>query len=147
MRIHYVNLAPVDNAERDSFNERNDCTVVALAVAVGMSYSEAHALLTKLGRKKCHGFTLRLWLDNQCSIARMHNRPFTIGDYKVERVRMDRPVTLAKFLRDFPRGRFICRKRGHVFVVDNGKVMNLWTGARTRISNLWYVTKLSGGTA
>ena len=141
--IKHATLHPRDQAERDSFNEHKDCTVVALAAAADIPYSEAHALLAKAGRLPRHGFKLRLWLDNQCFAARMRGGKFRLGKYSVERVVMfnrDR-VTLAQFLRDFPRGRFVCRKRSHAFAVIDGKVLNLFTGARTRITNLWYLTE------
>ena len=144
---------PVQHAElpegvtklRDAFNENRDCTVVAIAVAADLPYAEAHSVLEQAGRKRRRGFKLRLWLDNQCAVARMKNRPLVIGKYKVERVRFEymRSVTLAQFLRDFPRGRFIARKRSHAFTIIDGKVFNSFTGARTRITNLWHFTEAS----
>lgn len=126
---------------RLAYNEAADCTVVALAYAMDISYKDAHAMLREMGRKNRRGFKLRLWLDNQCAVSRMKNQPFLLGKYKVVRVVLPfhaRP-TLAKFLRDFPRGRFLVRKRGHMFVVINSNVINALTGARTRITNIWYL--------
>ena len=40
-----------------------------------------------------------------------------------------------------PKGRFILRKAHHVFAVIDGRVSNLETGARTRITNIWHFTE------
>ena len=141
--VKWITLPLKEQIERDSFNENHDCTVVALAAAADIPYREAHAILAKAGRRPRKGFKFRLWLDNQCFMARMKNRDVVFGNYRVQRVRMDWPVTLAKVLRDFPRGRFIARKRSHVFVVNDGQVLNLWQGVRTRITNLWYFEAIS----
>jgi len=139
--VNHAELPESVTKLRDAFNERADCTVVAIAVAADLPYAEAHSVLAQAGRKHRRGFKLRLWLDNQCAVARMKNTPLRIGNYKVERVRFEymRNVTLAKFLRDFPRGRFIARKRSHAFAVIDGKVYSSFTGARTRITNLWHL--------
>ena len=128
---------------RLAYDERSDCTVAALASAADLPYREAHAMLKKAGRKDRRGFQFRLWLDNQCAIARMKGTTVRLGNYNVMRVHFDREYrpTLAKFLHDFPRGRFILRKRRHVFTVIDGRVSNLSTGARTRITNIWYFTE------
>lgn len=39
----------------DSHNEKNDCGVIALAAACRVSYEEAHAALSKFGRKSQDG--------------------------------------------------------------------------------------------
>jgi len=46
--IHYI--LPACSGQ-SSERERNDCTVRALANATGMAYAEAHALLSKHGRR------------------------------------------------------------------------------------------------
>jgi len=149
IRICEVELHPVDQAERDSFHENHDCTVVAVAGAADIPYREAHALLAKAGRKPRHGFKFRTWLNNQCWGAHIKGEKFRLGAYTVTRIilpwynKYNQGVTLAQFLRDFPRGRFLLRKSGHVFFVDDGKVLNLGsTGVRTRITNLWHLERV-----
>jgi hypothetical protein len=147
--IYYVrpSTVPHESLSEDiteqskSLNEHNDCTVVALSVAAGISYQDAHRMLSDAGRKPRRGFKFSIWLNNQCFMARMKNTEVHLGKYKVQSVRMGNSITLAKLLRDFPRGRFIARKRKHVFVVVDGKVYNLCSGARTLIKNLWYLTE------
>lgn len=144
LRIKYEPWDRDTEITRLTYNERADCTVAALASAAGMPYREAHAVLKKAGRVSRKGFKFRLWLDNQCAIACMKNTTFQVGNYKVMRVRFPEyrsTITLAKFLRDFPKGRFILRKAHHVFAVIDGRVSNLDTGARTRITNIWHFTE------
>ena len=144
LRIKYEPWDRDTELTRLSYDERNDCTVAALASAAGMPYREAHAILKKAGRKARKGFKLRLWLDNQCAIARMKGTTVRLGNYNVMRVRFldyGSTITLAKFLRDFPKGRFLVRKAHHVFTVIDGRVSNLSTGARTRITDIWYFTE------
>lgn len=42
----------------NAFDERNDCTVVASAIACGVTYAEAHKALEKFGRKKGKGVSI-----------------------------------------------------------------------------------------
>jgi hypothetical protein len=146
--IQRADLPPVLQAERDTYREHNDCTVVSVAVAAELSYSEAHEFVARLGRKPRRGFHFVSNFNNRCHTARIKGIDFRLGKYKVTRVRMPwrgphfHGVTLAQFLRDFPKGRFIVVKRGHAFVVIDGKVLNLThSGVRSRITNLWYLTE------
>jgi hypothetical protein len=140
--LRHIDLHPSDQAERASFFENNDCTVVALAAAVNIPYAEAREILAKAGRKPRQGFKSVTWLNNQCFNARMKGSKFRIGKYAITRIAMPyHSVTVARFLRDFPKGRFLCRQRGHLFTIIDGRVLNLLSGARTRITNLWHVTE------
>jgi hypothetical protein len=46
------------DAEARQHDERNDCTVKAVAAATGKPYAEVHALLARLGRKNGRGTSL-----------------------------------------------------------------------------------------
>lgn len=125
--------------------ERNDCTVLAVAVAADLPYMTAHAMMEQAGRKRRRGMRFIPWLNRKCFEEKDAAR---LGEYKVQRVRLINrsgypyTVTLAKFLRDFPRGTFIVCKSRHAFVVKDAKVINLGsTGARTRITDIWYLSK------
>lgn len=148
-RLRYISLP--DELERFDFNERGDCTVVAIAQAAELPYREAHALLAQAGRRPKKGFTLRNWLACQCTKANTTGTPFRLGKYSVHAVPLPteyrdggypiHSITLARFLRDFPKGRFILRKRGHAFAVVDGCVSNFYEGVRVRITNIWHLTE------
>ena len=115
---------------KDSYGEDNDCTVVALSVAAGIPYNVAHDILRAAGRERCKGFRLVGWLRCQYRDGR------SVCGYKVTPVNAGRK-TLAQVRRDFPKGRFILRKRGHVFAMIDNEVMDYGRGNRTRITDLF----------
>ena len=115
---------------KDSYGEDNDCTVVALSIAAGIPYNVAHDILRAAGRERCRGFRLVGWLRCQYRDGR------SVCGYKVTPVNACRK-TLAQVRRDFPKGRFILRKRGHVFAMIDNEVMDYGTGNRTRITDLF----------
>ena len=115
---------------KDSYGEDNDCTVVALSIAAGIPYNVAHDILRAAGRERCKGFRLVGWLRCQYRDGR------SVCGYKVIPVNAGRK-TLAQVRRDFPKGRFILRKRGHVFAMIDNEVMDYGRGNRTRITDLF----------
>jgi hypothetical protein len=124
-------------AERlEHFGEDNDCTVVALSLVLGIPYDVAHKMLADQGRQYKTGFRLVEWLyeDNisgwwvtVVSCPRVFH-----GSLNRHTVTLP---TLAKVRRDFPRGRFIVRKRNHVFAMIEG-VIHDDAGPRTRITHV-----------
>ena len=105
-------------------HEHMDCTVHATAIAAQIPYFEAHELLARFGRRPRRGVKYRdfiAWATSPITWATSPSPKGVIGAYRVQRVKLDKPVTLAQFLKDFPNGRFVVRKRGHVFAVIDGK--------------------------
>jgi hypothetical protein len=124
----------------DSYKEgeRLDCTVLALAAVAELPYADAHKLLASAGRVRRKGFRLFGWLDSQFHI---HGVDPGFGKYRAVPVRMYEDITLAKVLRDFPRGRFLARQRKHAFAIIDGKAWNANGGNRVRVKKLWYFEK------
>jgi hypothetical protein len=117
----------------DGANERNACTVMAVSNACAVPYDEAHSLLKKWGRVDGHRFDFRTF---------MRYRYGGLLGHRVTHVDAERR-TLAQVVRDFPRGTFILRKRGHVFTMRDGWVVDYAPkGARTRITDIWYIEPL-----
>ena len=117
-------------------NERNDCTVHATAIAAQIPYYQAHDLLARFGRRPGRGFQ---YISFVFECNRKQER---VGGYRVEQVLMPGIVTLAKFLRDFPKGRFVVRKSGHVFaVIDGIQYDSTSNGCRTRITHIYHFVK------
>ena len=105
-------------------HEHMDCTVHATAIAAQIPYFEAHELLARFGRRPRHGVKYRAfiaWATSPTGCSITGNPRGVIGAYRVQRVNLDKSVTLGQFLKDFPNGRFVVRKRGHVFAVIDGK--------------------------
>jgi hypothetical protein len=115
--------------------ENNDCTVVALSIALSLPYGVAHAILARYGRRNGKGFQLIQWL-RQYGKVNLYGFKATVVDctpFECGRARIY--PTLAKVRRDFPRGRFIVRKPGHVFAMIDGVVHDS-AGQRTRITSI-----------
>ena len=89
--------------------ERADCTVSALACVAAIGYEVAHDIAKSAGRvsgRRFHGHRV---------VAAAKARG--IGFRKLPLVRRR---TLARFLREYPVGRFYVKTRGHVLAVVDG---------------------------
>ena len=114
-------------------NERQDCTVHATSIAAQIPYYQAHDLLARFGRSPRHCIRYLSFVRD------MRER---VGAYRIEIVHMPETVTLAKFLRDFPKGRFVVRKSGHVFaVIDGIQYDSFPNGPRVRITHIYHFVK------
>jgi hypothetical protein len=129
-------------------NESNDCTVIAMSIALQMPYDEAHAMLERAGRKRGDGFAMRRFL-----------RYTSVDGFKFTNVDCSKPnpdhswmqaysrtksvvyPTLAQVQRDFPKGRFILTTCNHAIAMVDGKVLD-FSGAKCRIRSLTYVERV-----
>lgn len=114
-------------------SERNDCTVRALAIATETLYTKAFMKLAAAGRRRNCGFHVSSILKNN-SVHFGH---------QFKKLKFRKPITLQKFIKKYPHGTFYVQKYGHVFVVRDGAVLDVFRpGAYTRIKKAWEVTKL-----
>jgi hypothetical protein len=115
-------------------SEKNDCTVRAMAIATETSYTKAYLKLATAGRKHNRGFHVYKLLKTNT----VH------FNYRFEKLKFRRAITLHKFLKRYPQGTYYVQKSGHVFVVRDGAVLdNFRPGAYTRIVKAWKVTNLN----
>lgn len=93
-------------------SERNDCVVRALAISLGTSYSEAHALVKSFGRRK------------GCRMQWEKFRTLMRSKFDV------RPelscMSLGRALGMMQEGRYVVAVSGHVFAVVDGVVCDSW---------------------
>ena len=117
-------------ATAEGFNETNDCVVRAIAIAARIPYTRAHKLVAKeTGRRPRRG--------TQGFLAMMSR--VRIGQ---RRVGLGRRYTVAKFVEQFPKGRYLVRKSRHAFAVVDGVVHDNWKpGPRCIITDAWYFPK------
>lgn len=104
-KIHYT------DAGRKGFDprERRDCTVRATAVVLDIPYADAHALLTKHGRKPRQGCYYGKFADK----LGLEARP----ELSCKR--------LETILPDLQKGRFVVSIPSHVFAVLDGVIYDL----------------------
>lgn len=106
--------------ESNRYGETNDCSVVATAMVLDLSYNDAHALLYKLGRRARAGFnTMRLevHLGSRCS-KRVYPTQPNGSNYTIKTV----PSLL-------PLGKHLIFTAGHVLACINGSILD-WTEDR-----------------
>lgn len=107
-------------------NERNDCSVRAAAVAGNLPYSDVLAAFAKHGRRPRRGTKLYV------SIAAMRDL-FNAGRVPIA------PITLAEFVRRFPKGRYVVHVRSHALAVVDGVIHDWNPAPRRRVRCYWKV--------
>ena len=109
-------LAPKD------CRDTNACTVNALANTSNMPYAVAHEIAEAAGRKRGKGF----WP----SVLLFHAKKYGVKSKKVLRS----SLTLQKFIKKFPVGKFYVASSRHAFAVVDGVVLD-WkdNGAKVRL--------------
>jgi hypothetical protein len=113
--------------------ERNDCTVRALAISTGMPYHDCYMYLANFGRKPNKGTNIRKFFKN--------NR--TVFHYCFTKLKFRKSITLNKFVKKYPEGTFYVRKSKHVFVVKDGVAIDMSKPSTyCRITDAWEVTSL-----
>lgn len=108
--------------------EKNDCTVRAAVVRFTMPYQKAHDILAQFGRRNGRGLLLS---KIKTFLEEMGLEVFT--PY-LNRAAMP---TVARFIKDNPKGRFYVLIRGHAFGVNNGVIIDN-APARSRAKVLMY---------
>ena len=67
------------NNAANRMGETNDCSVKALAAVCSISYSKAHALMAKQGRKPRRSFPRWVWLRWGHRLGVLTNEPPLLG--------------------------------------------------------------------
>lgn len=112
-----------------AIDEHNDCAVRAASLAANVPYQDVHKLFEAKGRIRHRGTK---WETLRQAVTELGGTLATQAmavRYSVQR------QTLAAWLRDHPRGRYLVCRSGHAFAVIDG-VVHDWstgTGARSRI--------------
>lgn len=94
--------------------QKNDCTVRAVALTLGISYDTAYDTLAAHGRKCSKGFHIAEWLEKHAWATKL---PFPA-------VKGQSRMNPQTFTKQFQAGRYICRTAKHVFAEVDGVVMD-----------------------
>lgn len=108
--MEFINNDPRPKDMRES----NDCTVRATSIALGKSYKDIHEAYAKHGRKPRKGVTV-MTLHAVLMDLVGDNLKIVASDI----VRPERK-SLAKFIKDNPKGKYVIVRRGHAFAVIDG---------------------------
>tara|TARA_R110000803_G_scaffold126004_1_gene193482 strand:+ start:282 stop:674 length:393 start_codon:yes stop_codon:yes gene_type:complete len=112
------------------YKDKNNCSVVAVAVSTGVAYGAAFKALEKAGRVRKRGATtgqIRKALDYLGYTTRTVEK-----DFKTVRTVTDRLPSTGNFLAYTP---------SHVLSIRNGRVMDWTEGRRQRIYSVTEVIK------
>jgi len=122
---------------RAQINDRNDCSVVSIALACRVSYKEAHLECWEHGRKNRHGMLTPDILE----VAR------DLGFHVIPVARMVQsngskytPKTIGQKLKA---GYYLVFCRGHVFTVINGAVHDWTQGREHHITSAYKIVRKS----
>ena len=122
-----MNKPSLPNLEGHNKHKKN-CTVLALAYSVNISYQEAFELAKQAGRKDNKGF------HSKKLIAYANKTLKGSRFYKIKRS----PITVQKFCKKYPHGSYYVRKRGHAYAIVDGVVYDkLQPKPRERILEAW----------
>jgi len=105
--------------ETTLMNERNDCSVKAIAMIYDYDYIDAHMLLTNLGRKYRHGFDVDLAIKY---LGRASKKQYVRQPNKSK-------YTVKTIANTIPVGKYLVFTSGHVLACINGKIYD-WTEDR-----------------
>lgn len=119
---------------KSHINERGDCSVVALAYGMGISYDEAHRICKKHGRKDRSGFCLR-------SVFKVSRGSRQSRQFMGRRIgyHTNQHITLERFARLHPTGRYIIGISQHYCALIDGKVHNQHN-KNVRIKYYFYIS-------
>jgi hypothetical protein len=118
----------VTPAENIGIKDNNNCTIVALSTAAGLPYTEAYKIGEKAGRKHGRGFYTCKLMDTAKKNGIDFRKIKTGG------------ITIQKFLKKNPTGRFVVNRRGHAFAIIEGTIYDhLENKPMQRIVGIWKV--------
>lgn len=120
---------------REGHNEKSDCTVRAIATAVGLPYEEAHRACARFGREDRKGMRyFHRFMDYACRGEVYEFRGAQIAAFQCG-VR-----TVEHFLRLNLTGRYLVSIKRHVFAVIDGKAYDTGLSkSRSRVDGIWKV--------
>jgi hypothetical protein len=107
-------------------NERLDCTVRALSLALNIPYEIVHNKLKEHGRKDGHRYIMNV-------VKVCKELGFTAKQVK-------RSGSVKSFLEKNPKGNFYCEKSGHAFAVIDGVAHDL-KKEQSHIIGAWKIIK------
>ena len=133
MRQNFKDLAKVAT---ERYNDKNFCTVAALALSLDWSYGKAQRHMKKYGRRHRCGMHHSVWYRALKDAVKCDNKEIsdlTPNGYV--------GMTISRFTKERRSGTFYVRTRGHALCIRDG-VMHDWTAdtaGRRRIINVYKV--------
>lgn len=118
-------------AGRSSFNERNDCAVVAVTQVSGLIYEQVHYKFYQLGRKS-KGTTPNHITKKVLKSLGLSLRPIKVGSGTVNGLELELSLS---------GGTYLIWTRGHVLAFVDGKIQDWTQGRKHRPKRVCEVVK------
>ena len=115
---------------RSGIQDKNDCTIRALAISAGIPYEYAHKIGREAGRKKAKGF-------HPEKLLKYAKKEYGIT-YQKKRYKS---VTIQRFIKENPTGHYYVATNRHAFAVLNGTIYD--TGLNRPLQRLEEVYLIS----
>lgn len=123
-----INTFALYEEDRERMSETNDCTVVSLAYALGITYPEAHEAMRRAGREHRRAAWMHPAVEGlEPGVATPVKLPYEYS------------ITLAEFVSAHPRGRFLLGVTEHALVVVDGRICDHSDKVRRRVSYAWRI--------
>jgi hypothetical protein len=109
--------------------ERSNCTVVALSSVTDLPYKECYQIASAAGRQNGCGF-------KSADLINFFNNNISES---FDEVYLEKRLNVNTFCKEYPKGKYYVRKRGHAFSVIDGVVhdMTNMSTPRSFIQNAW----------
>ena len=120
------------------YQDRNFCTVAALAMALDWSFGKAHRHMAKNGRKNKRGMYSAVWIPALEDAANKEGK--TVTDITSNGYR---GMTIGRFARERRRGVYVIKVRGHALCIRDG-VMHDWTADTAGRRKIVQILKVEG---
>jgi len=120
---------------RKQQNEKNDCSVKAIAIACRLTYKSAHITLAQLGRRNGRG------THNHIILGAARVSGFEVTEVKKVRQKNGSKFTPKTIGGKLKNGYYLAFVNGHVISVVNGVVHDWTAGRNHHINEVYKVTR------
>jgi len=120
---------------RKAQNERNDCSVMAIAIACRLSYKQAHETMAQQGRRN------RTGVSNMSILLAARSHGFDLTYVKHLRQKNGSKFTPKTIGNKLKSGYYMAFVNKHVLGVVNGTVFDWSEGRQHHIYEAWKVTR------
>ncbi len=120
--FRYLNLNPLSLTEED-------CVTRAIALASGYGYAEI--------QDKLYYMSKLLECDRLCVCCYQHLLTDVFKYPKIE----CRGLTVREFAEEYPEGTYLIRMNGHLSVLSNGLIYDIWDCSDEVLTDAWYVIR------
>jgi len=134
-RIEYTHNEIEKISIRD-FQEDNDCSVVAIAIACGVNYTKVHQMFADVGRSHRGPAGTHSIIEILTRLEQTNLEIFSQERLKNMKTKIGRGLTSNNIVEALPKGRFIIETKGHVAALVDGEIKDWTIKRRFRVTGI-----------